>query len=135
MQNISTLKNQLNIKDLFNAFKTQLAKDFDQSNFPSDFVEALKPDYVSILERIASELEGNGGESDLVRLLYRIDISELQLKKYFNRHKTEKYLNVIAELIIKRVLQKVVLKQFYRTNQNSANNESHLEAEDIQTSL
>ena len=83
MQNISTLKNQLNIKDLFNAFKTQLAKDFDQSNFPSDFVEALEPDYVSILERIASELEGNGGESDLVRLLYRIDISELQLKKYF----------------------------------------------------
>ncbi len=135
MQNISTLKNQLNIKDLFNAFKTQLAKDFDQSNFPSDFVEALEPDYVSILERIASELEGNGGESDLVRLLYRIDISELQLKKYFNRHKTEKYLNVIAELIIKRVLQKVVLKQFYSTNQNSTNNESHLEAEDIQTSL
>ncbi|MEI7524033.1 MAG: hypothetical protein WCJ95_06890 [Mariniphaga sp.] len=135
MQNISTLKNQLNIKDLFNAFKTQLAKDFDQSNFPSDFVETLEPDYVSILERIASELEGNGGESDLVRLLYRIDISELQLKKYFNRHKTEKYLNVIAELIIKRVLQKVVLKQFYSTNQNSTNNESHLEAEDIQTSL
>lgn len=126
MQDLSNLKNQLSRKDLFDAFKAQLAKDFDQSNFPSDFVEALEPDYISIHQKIAFELHGNGekSDSDLMRLLYRVDISEAQLKKYFNRDRTENQLSVIAELIIKRVLQKVVLKQFYRTNQNPQNKQN-----------
>ena len=124
MQNLPSLKNQLSIKDLFDAFKTQLAKDFEQSNFPADFVEALEPDYNRIHEKIAFELQGSGGksDSDLMRLLYRVDISETQLKKYFDRYKTENHFNIIAELIIKRILQKVVLKQFYKTNQNSQSN-------------
>ena len=125
MQNLSSLKNQLSSKDLFDAFKTQLAKDFEESNFPADFAAALEPDFISIHEKITSELQrsGNNSDSNLLRLLYRIDISDAQLKKYFNRNKTESQLNVIAELIIKRVLQKVVLRQFYKSNLNSQSNQ------------
>lgn len=120
MENLPDIKNQLTSKNLFDAFKKQLIRDFEQSNFPADFVEALEPDYSSIHEKIASELQRNEKKTDfnLMHLLYRIDISETQLKKYLVENKGDNYFNVIAELIIKRVLQKVVIKQFYKNNEN-----------------
>jgi len=121
MQNLPTINNQLSRKDLFIAFKTQLVKDFEQSNFPADFVEALEPNYNSMHQQIAFELQRNEKKTDfnLMQLLYRIDISEAQLKRYLNENRNENYFNVIAELIIKRVLQKVVIKQYYKNNENS----------------
>ncbi len=121
MENLPEIKNQLSTKDLFDAFKGQLVKDFEQSNFPSDFVAALEPNYSSILEKIADELQRNEKRTGftIMSLLYRIDISEAQLKKYLTEHKSENHFHVIAELIIKRVLQKVVTKQYYKNNENS----------------
>jgi hypothetical protein len=118
MQDLQDIKNQLSSKDLFDAFKMQLVKDFEQSNLPADFVKALEPSYISILKKIAVELQRNEKKSDsnLMQLLYRIDISEAQLEKYLNEYKNETYFNVIAELIIKRVLQKVVIKQYYKNH-------------------
>jgi hypothetical protein len=113
MQNLPEIENQLSSKDLFAAFKIQLAKDFEQSNFPSEFVTALEPTYSSILKKISFELERNVNIK-LMQLLHRIDISEGQLKKYVAERTNESYFNVIAELIIKRELQKVVIKRFYR---------------------
>lgn len=119
MQDLQNIKNQLSSKDLFNAFKMQLIKDFEQSNFSADFVKALEPSYISIQKKIAFELQRNEKKSDLnlMQLLYRIDISETQLKKYLNENKNETYFNVIAELIIKRILQKVVTKQYYKNTE------------------
>jgi uncharacterized membrane-anchored protein YhcB (DUF1043 family) len=119
MQNLPNLTNQLSSKELFDDFKKQLVKDFDQSNFPSDFVEALEPDYSSMHEKIAFELQRNEKKSDfnLMNLLYRIDISEAQLKKYLSGDKDGNHFNVIAELIIKRILQKVVIKRYYKDNE------------------
>ncbi|MEK6782206.1 MAG: hypothetical protein AABY93_10890 [Bacteroidota bacterium] len=121
MQNLPTIKNQLSSKNLFDAFKRQLVKDFEQSNFPADFVKALEPIYISIHGKIAFELQRSEKKSNfnLMQLLYRIDISEAQLKKYLKDYKSGNHYNVIAELIIKRVLQKVVSKQFYKNNENS----------------
>jgi len=116
MQSLPHIKDQLSTKDLFDAFKRQLVKDFEQSNFPADFVEALEPNYNSILEKIVFELQYNEkkGGPHLMPLLNRIDISEAQLKKYLNEFKNENHLSVIAALIIKRVLQKVVIKRHYK---------------------
>ena len=116
MQNLPDIQNQLSSKGLFDTFKKQLAKDFEQSNFPSEFVDGLEPDYNSIHSKIAFELQRHEKKSDfnLMNLLYRIDISEHQLKQYLNKDKNESHFNVIAELIIKRVLQKVVIRQFYK---------------------
>jgi len=116
MQNLPNLTHQLSSKELFDDFKKQLVKDFDQSNFPSGFVDALEPDYMSIHEKITFELQRNESKTDfnLMNLLYRIDISEAQLKKHLSRDKDENHFNVIAELIIKRTLQKVVIKRYYK---------------------
>jgi len=120
MNDLATISDQLSSQDLFDAFKTQLIKDFKQSNFPTDFLEALEPDYSSIHGKISSELQRNQKtDLNLMPLLYRIDISEAQLKRYLNENKDEDYFNVIAELIIKRVLQKIVIKRFYKPNENS----------------
>lgn len=120
MQQLPDIKNQLSSKDLFDAFKAQLVKDFEQSNFPASFVATLEPDYNSIHEKIAAELQRNENKADfnLMNLLYRIDISEAQLKRYLTESKNDNYFNVIAELIIKRVLQKVVIKQYYKNTEN-----------------
>lgn len=121
MLNLPNLTNQLSSKELFDNFKKQLVKDFDQSNFPSDFVEMLEPDYSSIHKKIALKLQRNEKKSDfnLMNLLYRIDISETQLKKYLTEDKDGNHFNVIAELIIKRVLQKVVIKRYYKDNEQA----------------
>jgi hypothetical protein len=120
MQDLVQVNDQLSSQDLFNAFKQQLTKDFEQSNFDSDFIKALDPNYARIHEKIVHELQrsGNRADSNLMQLLYRIDISEGQLKKYLSEHANENHLITIAELIIKRVLQKVVTKQYYKRNEN-----------------
>lgn len=120
MQDLPNPKNRLSRKDLFDAFKRQLVKDFEQSNFPTGFAEGLEPNYTRIHEKIVLELQRNENRSDsnVMQLLYRIDISEAQLKKSLNELRGENYFNVIAELIIKRVLQKVVVRQYYKNNEN-----------------
>ena len=119
MQSLPNIKEQLNSKDLFDAFKMQLAKDFKQSNLSGDFAEALEPNYIDILERISLELQRNENRTDfnVMQLLYRVDISEAQLKRYLNENKNKNYFITIAELIIKRVLQKVVIKLHYKNNE------------------
>lgn len=121
MQNLPNIKNQLSSKSLFDAFKNQLVKDFEQSNFSADFVAALEPNYNSIHEKIALELQHNEKRTgvNIMQLLNRIDISEAQLKRYLDEYKNKNHFNVYAELIIKRVLQKVVIKQHYKKKENS----------------
>jgi hypothetical protein len=120
MENLPDIKNQLSSKELFEAFKTQLLKDFKQSSYSSDFIEGLEPSYTKILETIATVLQReNNTPTNLMQLLNRIDISEAQLKRYLHKNKDENYFHVVAELIIKRVLQKVVIKRYYKSNENS----------------
>jgi hypothetical protein len=93
-----------------------LLKDFQQSNYSVAFVEKLEPDYNSIINTIAFELQRNESRADtsLMQLQYRVDISETQLKRYLNKNENENYFAVLAEVIVKRVLQKVVIKQYYK---------------------
>jgi hypothetical protein len=53
-----------------------------------------------------------------MQLLNRIDISEAQLHRYLFEHQNENRLSTIAELIIKRVLQKVVIKQHFKQSKS-----------------
>lgn len=116
----SNIQQHFTQQELFDAFKTQLAKDFLQSNFTTDFVGKLEPDYENIQKKISEELQRSESLTDanIMSLLNRIDISEVQLKRYLNENKNEGYFHVMAELIIKRVLQKVVIKHYYKNTEN-----------------
>ncbi|HEY5691968.1 MAG TPA: hypothetical protein VIS49_10960 [Cyclobacteriaceae bacterium] len=121
MQDLLQVNDQLNRKDLFEAFKTQLAKDFEQSNFDADFLKTIEPDFDLIQQKMVQELQRAEKKADsaLLQLLYRIDISESQLKKYLSEDSNQNHLMTIAELIIKRVLQKVVIRHYYKKNKNA----------------
>ena len=121
MANLTDIKNQFNSQELFEAFKIQLKKDFEQSNLSTDFVETLAPDYYHIHDKIVIELHRIEKKTDfnVMNLVNRIDISEAQLKRYLEANKSEPRFSVIAELIIKRVLQKVVIKKLYKNNERS----------------
>jgi|688.fasta_scaffold288272_2 hypothetical protein len=105
-----------NIHSLFQLFIAQLIKDFSSANFDSDFITHLKPDVQEIQFAIIDQLEKveKISKTKLRNLLYRIDISEKQILK-LSKNKTENSFNeILSELIIKRVLQKVIFKEYYK---------------------
>jgi hypothetical protein len=108
------INNHLLKADLFAAFKTQLKKDFESSAVNADFVDALPSDFYLIRGSIIHQTGGlfkNG--SLLSALLYRVDISELQLKRSQEKNKNLSFEEIVSELIIKRILQKVILKKTF----------------------
>ena len=101
--------------DLFEAFKAQLKKDFEMCAIDSDFVSGLNSDYGLLLQTLAKEVEKiMKASTKLSDLLYRIDISENQLKKLSKEKSDSDLSDVVAELVIKRELQKVVIRKMYK---------------------
>ena len=102
-------------ENLFELFREQLKKDFESAGavlnaaviVPSEF-DALKSVFTEQLQPLIS---GNG--TLLSSLLYRVDISELQLQKYRQKHLHLSFDEMLSELIIKRVLQKVILRKTF----------------------
>jgi hypothetical protein len=119
------LNTQLQKKNLFADFKSQLKKDFEESNCDTAFIEFLKPDFEEIRMKVATELRLNNKRPpfNLQQLLYRIDIQEKQLRNYLKQNAGEDYLEVVAEVIIKRILQKIVLRQYFSKHEHQKRND------------
>jgi len=106
------VNNYLVQQNLFDLFKTQLKKDFSSCSLSVDFINDLNADLPHLKASIVKELQPLlNNNSQLSPLLYRIDISEMQIKNYSDRNKVLGFDEVLSELIIKRVLQKVILKK------------------------
>lgn len=102
-------------QNLFELFKEQLRKDFESSGISVDFAVHLPADLNALKSLITQQIQYlEQHQSDRMPiLLYRIDISEAQLKKYSQLQPELSYQALLAELIIKRILQKVILKKTY----------------------
>jgi hypothetical protein len=48
-------------------------------------------------------------------ILYRIDLSDEQIKKAVNANSSEPFPEIITDLIIRRELQKVVIRNHYKS--------------------
>lgn len=120
MENLSL--RQLNKPELFEKFCSQLYKDYELGGcgefapFISGRLEDLQLAVAQSLAEIAKR------PAAYQSLLYRVDISEQQIHKAIESKKDMPLLDIVAELIIKRVLQKVILKQLYASDDN--NNET-----------
>lgn len=103
--------------DLFEKFKLQLQKDFETCGVNGEFSILLAPNYDSIHATLVRELSliSKSSNSKINELLYRIDISEQQLKKLSKLKPTEDLNSIMAELIIKRILQKIVYKEYFKS--------------------
>lgn len=99
-------------ENLFDLFKIQLKKDFDSCSLSTDFIDNLPSQFELLKNALLLELKPLlKTNSILSNLLYRIDISELQITNYQLKNSSINFEEVLAELIIKRILQKVILKK------------------------
>lgn len=110
-----SIKESLNSKELFEAFKLQLKKDLSECGCESEFVDAMLPQMEPMKHDIAQKLKEHNKRPgfDIQHLLYRVDINENQLNTRLKENANEDYLNIVAELMIKRILQKVVLRKYF----------------------
>ncbi len=106
------VNNYLVQQNLFDLFKTQLKKDFSSCSLNVDFINELHADLPHLKASVIKELEPLlKNTNQLSALLYRIDISETQIKNYTDKNPAMGFEEVLSELIIKRILQKVILKK------------------------
>ena len=116
MQMLPANTTDISHPELFQLFLKQLKKDFEYSNINIDFVEDLTADYDLILAALAKQMNIliKNTNFKLNELLYRIDISEQQIAKINKAKPNTEFVLLISELIIKRILQKVVIKEMHR---------------------
>jgi hypothetical protein len=100
-------------EDLFELFRQQLKKDFESCGIDATFTISLTPEYETLFKIILLQVERliAGASQYFAGLLYRVDISEQQLQKHASRYPDQNLAETISELIIKRTLQKVILKK------------------------
>ncbi|MCE3227735.1 MAG: hypothetical protein K0S32_2286 [Bacteroidetes bacterium] len=107
-------KTGLSAEELLIKFKEQLLRDFEMSG-AIEYLEPLEDSFDHIQHNLIQALDrvSSSGYSKLQQLLYRIDISEKQLHEAMNENGNKTRHEILATLIIKRVLQKVILKVIY----------------------
>lgn len=117
MEELPDISTGISKPGLFEKFKLQLQKDFENCGLEGTFAVDLIADYDLILNAVHLEVEkiNKSSSGKLNELLYRIDISEAQIKKAFNLNPDSSLNEIIADLIIKRELQKIVIKEHYKS--------------------
>lgn len=114
MSELPDINSGISKPELFEKFKLQLQKDFENCNLNGSFATDLIRDYDAILGKVHLEVEKIGRSSGkLNELLYRIDISEAQIKKASGLN-SNSFTEMVAELIVKRELQKIVIKEHFK---------------------
>lgn len=101
--------------DLFDLFRQQLKKDLEGAGIDAAFTEQLPvafDELKQVISKTIMPLTRNAG-AQLAGLLYRVDISERQLSRYSQSDEVTSFEEYVAELIIKRELQKVILKRTF----------------------
>ena len=112
VQNTSELLNVAISNELYKALIVQLNKDFQLSNIEESISVTVSPDvlkqqlFIFVEKLIYNEFDS------FLNLLYRIDLSEQEIKKNSNQSTTV-YIEYVTFLILRREWQKVWFKQNY----------------------
>ena len=105
-------------KDWLTATIQQIQKDLSWQNLElplsiSPSVEELKDQ----LSKLFSYLE-QGQYQTLMNILYRVDVGEEQIQKAMSQAVDEPFSDVVAQLLMKRCLLKVVMKHHFSNQEN-----------------
>lgn len=104
-------------EEIYSSFISQLKKDASMSDIEINdniLSSHLSEMIINFTQFIESILQKNNGYEKIQTWLYRVDVPEKLIKEKIHQMQTKKYSEIIAEMIIKRTLQKVVLKYLYR---------------------
>jgi hypothetical protein len=113
LANISQYFNKLElIKDTAN----QIIKDFDMFGLEIKFSGSTYNAYEELFDQIQPHIHKllSDNPKKFMSVLYRIDLSDIQVKKAVEANSSESVSEIITDLIIKRELQKVVIRNHYK---------------------
>lgn len=113
--NFTDLSPFFNRLDLIKATATQLIKDFDMFGLEITFSGNAYNAYEELFEQVEPQIRKliDTNRSKFMGILYRIDVSDEQVKKAVRDNSSESFSEIITDLIIKRELQKVVIRNHY----------------------
>lgn len=106
----------INRLDLIKDTANQVIKDFDMFGLEIKFSGNAYNAYEELFEQIQPHIDKliNSNQQKFLGILYRIDISEEQMKKAVLDNLSEPFSHIITDLVIKRELQKVVIRKQYK---------------------
>ena len=107
-------------KQILRLLVLQMNKDLASAGIPLKFLLTAKYGFDEMRMRLSRELEKLSMQQ-VFNFLYRVDISEQQLRRGMPTPGLD--LDLFSELIIKRELQKVVLRKLYSNASAQAENE------------
>lgn len=114
--NFSDLTPYINRLDLIKDTANQLIKDFDMFGMEIKFSGNAYNAYEELFEQIEPHIKKliETNQSKFMGILYRIDVSDVQIKKAVNENASESFSAIVTDIIIKRELQKVVIRNHYK---------------------
>ena len=110
---LATVNAKIQSNQFLNETTTQLEKDFLSVGVNFDIDKPVQ-DYKQLFS-FASSLVNSLNEQDpkrIINLLYRIDLSEEKVQDEM-KNSTLTFSELLAELIVKRELEKVIIKNYY----------------------
>ncbi|MCE9538730.1 MAG: hypothetical protein K8R85_05885 [Bacteroidetes bacterium] len=118
MVNFTDLSPYFNRLDLIKDTAHQIIKDFDMFGLEIKFSGNAYNAYEELFEQIEPHIDQliHSNQQRFMSILYRIDLSDEQIKKAVNENSSEPFSAIVSDLIIKRELQKVVIRNHYKTH-------------------
>jgi hypothetical protein len=115
--NFTDLSPYINKLDIIKDTATQTIKDFDMFGVEIKFSGNAYEAYEELFEQIEPHIEKmiSSNQSKFMGILYRIDVSDEQIKKAVSQNTSEPFSAIITDLILKRELQKVVIRNHYKS--------------------
>ncbi|MDQ3046517.1 MAG: hypothetical protein M3R27_03145 [Bacteroidota bacterium] len=114
--NFQDLSPYINRIDLIRESAAQLIKDFEMFGLEIKFSGNAYEAYEELFDQVVPHMDQliNSNRSKFLGILYRIDISDEQVKKAVDNNSSEPFSHIITDLIIRRELQKVVIRNHYK---------------------
>jgi hypothetical protein len=112
---ITNLSQYFNRLDLIKDTTHQIIKDFDMFGMEIKFSGNKYNAYEELFNQIEPHINKliSSNHQKFMGILYRIDLSDEQIKKAVSENSSESFSEIITDLIIKRELQKVVIRKHY----------------------
>ncbi len=115
--NFTDLAPYFNKLDVIKETANQIIKDFDMFGIEIKFSGNAYNAYDELFEQIEPHINKliSSNQQKFMGILYRIDLSDEQIKKALKENTSESFSEILSDLIIKRELQKVVIRNHYKS--------------------
>ena len=111
-------------EDLIRKTAAQIIKDFAEFGFEVSFSGDVEGFYNEVFAQMKEHNVVIMGEhySQFLNFLYRIDVTEEQVAVYQREMGDVSYEDALTELIIHREMKKVMIREYFKAQQNSQQN-------------